>query len=109
MLLEQPFVKDDKTDDRRSCSASGHDRARSPRSRSAPEAASERRPASRDAEARWQRVVLKLSGEAFAEPSGYGIDAEVVQQHRRARSPTAAPSSASRSRSSSAAATSGAA
>ena len=29
---------------------------------------------------RWKRVVLKLSGEAFAEPSGYGIDGNVVEQ-----------------------------
>lgn len=33
------------------------------------------------AESRWSRVVLKLSGEAFADPSiGSGIDAAVVQQ-----------------------------
>ena len=29
---------------------------------------------------RWRRVVLKLSGQAFAEPSGYSIDGEVVNQ-----------------------------
>jgi uridylate kinase len=33
------------------------------------------------AESRWERVVLKLSGEAFADPSvGFGIDATVVQR-----------------------------
>ena len=30
-------------------------------------------------EARWKRVVLKLSGEAFAGEAGYGIDGHVVQ------------------------------
>ncbi len=29
---------------------------------------------------RWRRVVLKLSGQAFAEPNGYSIDGEVVNQ-----------------------------
>ena len=29
---------------------------------------------------RWRRVVLKLSGQAFAESSGYSIDGEVVNQ-----------------------------
>jgi len=29
-------------------------------------------------ESRYRRAVLKLSGEAFAEPNGYGIDADVV-------------------------------
>jgi uridylate kinase len=29
---------------------------------------------------RWRRVLLKLSGEAFAEPGGFGIDGDVVQQ-----------------------------
>jgi uridylate kinase len=29
---------------------------------------------------RWRRVVLKLSGQAFAEPSGYSIDGEMVNQ-----------------------------
>ena len=29
---------------------------------------------------RWKRVVLKLSGEAFSEQSGYGIDGNVVEQ-----------------------------
>jgi uridylate kinase len=29
---------------------------------------------------RWRRVVLKLSGQAFAEPSGYSIDGEVVNR-----------------------------
>jgi len=29
---------------------------------------------------RWKRVVLKLSGEAFADASGYSIDGEVVNQ-----------------------------
>jgi uridylate kinase len=33
------------------------------------------------AESRWERVVLKLSGEAFADPAvGFGIDATVVQR-----------------------------
>ncbi len=31
-------------------------------------------------QARWKRVVLKLSGEAFAESSGYNIDGNVVAQ-----------------------------
>jgi uridylate kinase len=30
--------------------------------------------------ARWKRVVLKLSGEAFADPSGYSIDGDVVNR-----------------------------
>ena len=34
----------------------------------------------RKPKARWRRVVLKLSGEAFAESSGYGIDGNVVEQ-----------------------------
>ena len=29
---------------------------------------------------RWDRVVLKVSGEAFAGTDGYGIDGEVVGQ-----------------------------
>lgn len=29
---------------------------------------------------RWKRVVLKLSGEALAEPSGFGLDAAVLNQ-----------------------------
>ena len=29
---------------------------------------------------RWSRIVLKLSGEAFAGPAGYGIDGDVVRQ-----------------------------
>jgi uridylate kinase len=29
---------------------------------------------------RWERVVLKLSGEALAEPSGFGLDVGVLQQ-----------------------------
>jgi uridylate kinase len=29
---------------------------------------------------RWRRVVLKLSGQAFAEPNGYSIDGDVVNQ-----------------------------
>jgi uridylate kinase len=33
-----------------------------------------------DRKSRWGRVVLKLSGEAFAEPNGYSIDGEVVNQ-----------------------------
>jgi uridylate kinase len=33
-----------------------------------------------DRKPRWRRVVLKLSGQAFAEPSGYSIDGEVVNQ-----------------------------
>jgi uridylate kinase len=33
-----------------------------------------------DRKPRWDRVVLKLSGQAFAEPSGYSIDGEVVNQ-----------------------------
>jgi uridylate kinase len=32
---------------------------------------------------RWQRIVLKLSGEAFAEASGYSIDGDVVAQVAR--------------------------
>ena len=32
------------------------------------------------AESRWKRVVLKLSGEAFADASGYSIDGDVVLQ-----------------------------
>lgn len=34
-------------------------------------------------EARWKRVVLKLSGEAFAGDAGYGIDGHVVQEIAR--------------------------
>ena len=34
-------------------------------------------------EARWKRVVLKLSGEAFAGEGGYGIDGHVVQESAR--------------------------
>jgi uridylate kinase len=34
-------------------------------------------------EPRWRRVVLKLSGEAFADASGYSIDGEVVFQVAR--------------------------
>ncbi len=34
-------------------------------------------------EARWKRVVLKLSGEAFAGEAGYGIDGHVVQDIAR--------------------------
>ena len=34
-------------------------------------------------EARWKRVVLKLSGEAFAGDGGYGIDGHVVQEIAR--------------------------
>ena len=30
--------------------------------------------------ARWNRVVLKVSGEAFAGPDGFGIDGEIVGQ-----------------------------
>ena len=30
--------------------------------------------------ARWDRVLLKLSGEAFAGDEGYGIDGKVVEQ-----------------------------
>ncbi len=37
-------------------------------------------PAGSDAELRWNRVVLKLSGEAFAGSLGYGIDGAVVRQ-----------------------------
>jgi len=33
-----------------------------------------------DRKPRWRRVVLKLSGQAFAEPNGYSIDGEVVNQ-----------------------------
>ena len=33
--------------------------------------------------ARWDRVVLKLSGEAFAGDAGYGIDGEIVEQIAR--------------------------
>ena len=33
-----------------------------------------------DRKPRWRRVVLKLSGQAFAEESGYSIDGEVVNQ-----------------------------
>jgi uridylate kinase len=33
-----------------------------------------------DRKPRWDRVVLKLSGEAFAEPGGYSIDGDVVNQ-----------------------------
>ena len=29
---------------------------------------------------RWKRVVLKLSGEALAEPSGFGLDTDVLHQ-----------------------------
>ncbi|MEY3092392.1 MAG: uridylate kinase [Actinomycetota bacterium] len=36
-------------------------------------AASENRP-------RWKRVILKLSGEALAEPTGFGLDTGVLQQ-----------------------------
>ena len=55
---------------------------------------------------RWKRIVLKLSGEAFAGDGGYGIDGTVVQQLAR-RSSRSAATSASTSPSSSAAATSG--
>ncbi len=34
-------------------------------------------------EARWRRVVLKVSGEAFAGASGFGIDGQVVQEIAR--------------------------
>ena len=30
--------------------------------------------------ARWSRVLLKVSGEAFAGNNGYGIDGEIVTQ-----------------------------
>ena len=29
---------------------------------------------------RWNRVVLKLSGEALAEPTGFGLDTNVLHQ-----------------------------
>jgi uridylate kinase len=29
---------------------------------------------------RWSRIVLKLSGEALAEPSGFGLDSDILQQ-----------------------------
>jgi len=29
---------------------------------------------------RWKRVVLKLSGEALAEPTGFGLDTNTLQQ-----------------------------
>ena len=29
---------------------------------------------------RWQRIVLKLSGEAFAGDAGFGIDGKIVRQ-----------------------------
>ena len=37
-------------------------------------------PEAAPAEARWDRVLLKLSGEAFAGDVGYGIDGKVVEQ-----------------------------
>ena len=56
---------------------------------------------------RYRRVVLKLSGEAFADQTiGFGIDSEVVQRIAEEVDARPAPISASRSRSSSAAATS---
>ncbi len=36
--------------------------------------------ATEQAAPRWSRVLLKLSGEAFAGPGGYGIDGEIVAQ-----------------------------
>ena len=36
-------------------------------------AATEERP-------RWKRVILKLSGEALAEPTGFGLDTNVLHQ-----------------------------
>ena len=57
--------------------------------------------------ARWPRVLLKLSGEAFAGEQGYGIDGEVVADAGRARSSRSGPTWASTWPSSSAAATSG--
>ncbi len=33
-----------------------------------------------DPRPRWSRVVLKLSGEALAEPTGFGLDNSVLQQ-----------------------------
>ena len=38
-----------------------------------PSSASETRP-------HWKRVVLKLSGEALAEPTGFGLDTNVLHQ-----------------------------
>ena len=62
------------------------------------------------AESQYRRVVLKLSGEAFADRTiGFGIDAEVVQRIAEEVADGARATSASRSRSSSAAATSSAA
>ena len=59
---------------------------------------------------RYRRVVLKLSGEAFADGSiGFGIDAAVVARIAQEVADAPRATSASRSRSSSAAATSSAA
>ena len=37
-------------------------------------------PSSASSGARWDRVLLKVSGEAFAGDAGYGIDGTVVQR-----------------------------
>ena len=59
-------------------------------------------------ESQYRRVVLKLSGEAFADRrSGFGIDAVVVQRIAEEVAERPRATSASRSRSSSVAATSG--
>ena len=50
------------------------------RSRSGPERRTVSDGTVSEVKPRWKRVVLKLSGEAFAEPSGYGIDGNVVEQ-----------------------------
>ena len=33
-----------------------------------------------DPKARWNRIVLKLSGEALAEQTGFGLDTDVLHQ-----------------------------
>ncbi len=43
------------------------------------ETAANRRPGSES----WRRVLLKVSGEAFANPNGYGISADIIEQIAR--------------------------
>ena len=84
-LLEQAFVKDPKTTIERSSRASAAARA-SAASRASRSARSKRVPSTHDQEplmpeSQYRRVVLKLSGEAFADKRiGFGIDADVVQR-----------------------------
>ena len=73
MLLEQPYARDDKV------TVSAH-LGGAEVVRFAQVEIGLTPPWRRSPSARWRRVVLKLSGEAFAEPSGYRIDGEVVNQ-----------------------------